>query len=402
MPESVIRAADAHLRELNAQGAAVNVTPPAKPESDQVSLADVGADAVAERLRAVDPNMLSPLEALRLLFELKTISDKKGETVMKKGEKLLLVLGALLIAAGVFVGVTLGWDYSPNNYAYNEIEFTTADTETGECSFVSVQLSDLEVNIYSTTDKTVSIAARGAKTPDRVSVVLDGGVLRITEKKPGLFQRLAVSDDDAVILRIPEKWVGTVDAATQSGDVYVSGLVSPQLTLRASSASGAVSASELKVAETQLVTTSGNIFVSTTRGGTITAGTTSGYMNISDVKAESASLSSVSGSISVRNAELTGVLTLHTTSGDIDLDDISAAGIETDTTSGDLELDEVDTQSLTFTSTSGDISGELLHADEFGGTVTTVSGDISGIRSGSEGTRTFKIETVSGDIDLDD
>ena len=98
----------------------------------------------------------------------------------------------------------------------------------------------------------------------------------------------------------------------------------------------------------------------------------------------------------------TGVLTLHTTSGDIDLDDISAAGIETDTTSGDLELDEVDTQSLTFTSTSGDISGELLHADEFGGTVTTVSGDISGIRSGSEGTRTFKIETVSGDIDLDD
>ena len=71
VPESVIRAADAHLRELNAQGAAVKVTPPAKPESDQVSLADVGADAVAERLRAVDPNTLSPLEALRLLFELK-------------------------------------------------------------------------------------------------------------------------------------------------------------------------------------------------------------------------------------------------------------------------------------------------------------------------------------------
>ena len=71
VPESVIRAADAHLRELNAQGAAVNVAAPAKPESDQVSLADVGADAVAERLRAIDPNTLSPLEALRLLFELK-------------------------------------------------------------------------------------------------------------------------------------------------------------------------------------------------------------------------------------------------------------------------------------------------------------------------------------------
>ena len=321
---------------------------------------------------------------------------------MKKGEKVLLILGALLIAAGVFVGVTLGWDYSPDNYAYNDIEFTSADTETGECSFVSVQLSELEVNIYSTTDKTVSIAARGAKTPDRVSVVLDGGVLRITEKKLGLFQRLAVSDDDAVILRIPEKWVGTVDAATQSGDVYVSGLVSPQLTLRASSVSGDVSVSELKIAETQLTTTSGNIFASMSRGGALTAATTSGYVSAYDVKAESVSLSSVSGSLSVRNAELTGTLTLHSTSGYIDLDDVASDSIAADTTSGDLRLNEVDTQNLTFTSTSGDISGELLHADEFGGTVTTVSGDISGIRSGSEGTRTFKIETVSGDIDIED
>lgn len=321
---------------------------------------------------------------------------------MKKSEKLLLVLGALLILAGVFVGVTLGWDYSPNNYAYNEIEFTAADTETGECSFVSVQLSDLEVNIYSTTDKTVSIAARGAKTPDRVSAVLDGGVLRITEKKLGLFQRFAVSDDDAVILHIPEKWIGTVDVSTQSGGMYISGLVSPQLTLRAASVSGDVSVSELKIAETQLTTTSGNIFASTSRGGTVTAATTSGYVSAYDVKAESVSLSSVSGSLSVRNAELTGTLTLHSTSGYIDLDDVAADSIAADTTSGDLELDEVDTQNLTFTSTSGDISGELLHADEFGGSIRTTSGDISGIRPNSEGTRTLNIETVSGDIELND
>ena len=321
---------------------------------------------------------------------------------MKKGEKILLVLGALLIVAGVFVGVTLGWDYSPNNYAYNEIEFTTADTETGECSFVSVQLSDLEVNIYSTTDKTVSISARGAKTPDRVSAVLDGGVLRITEKKLGLFQRLAVSDDDTITVRIPEKWIGTVDVSTQSGDVYVSGLVSPQLTLRAASVSGDISVSELKIAETQLTTTSGNIFASTSRGGTMTAATTSGYVSAYDVKAESVSLSSVSGSLSVRNAELTGTLTLHSTSGYVDLDDVAADSIAADTTSGDLELDEVDTQNLTFTSTSGDISGELLHADEFGGSIRTTSGDISGIRPNSEGTRTLNIETVSGDIELND
>ena len=321
---------------------------------------------------------------------------------MKKGEKVLLALGALLVAAGVFVGVTLGWDYSPNSYAYNDIDFTTADTAAGEFSFVSVRLSDLAVNICSTTEKTVTVAVRGAKTPERVSVALDGGVLRITEKRLGLFRRLAASEDDTVIIRIPEKWIGTVDAATQSGDVYASGLVSPQLTLRASSESGTVSVSELKIAEMQLTTTSGDLYVNTTRGGTITAGTTSGYMNISDVKAESVSLSSVSGNIFVRNAELTGTLTLHSTSGEIDLDDVSAGSIEAGTTSGDLELDEVDTQSLAFTSTSGGISGELLHAEEFGGSIHTVSGSVSGVRPKEDGARTLKIETVSGDIDLDD
>lgn len=321
---------------------------------------------------------------------------------MKKGEKVLLALGALLVAVGVFVGVTLGWDYSPNSYAYNDIDFTTADTAAGECSFVSVRLSDLAVNICSTTEKTVTVAVRGAKTPERVSVALDGGVLRITEKRLGLFRRLAASEDDTVIIRIPEKWIGTVDAATQSGDVYASGLVSPQLTLRASSESGAVVVSELKIAEMQLTTTSGDLHINTTRGGAVTASTTSGYVSLSDAKTENVSLSSVSGNIFVRNAELTGTLTLHSTSGEIDLDDVSAGSIEAGTTSGDLELDEVDTQSLAFTSTSGGISGELLHAEEFGGSIHTVSGSVSGVRPKEDGARTLKIETVSGDVDIDD
>ena len=69
VPEAVIRAASAHLRELNAQGAA----PAVKEHSrdDQISLTDMGADALAERLRAVDPDSLTPREALQLLYELK-------------------------------------------------------------------------------------------------------------------------------------------------------------------------------------------------------------------------------------------------------------------------------------------------------------------------------------------
>ena len=68
MPETVIRSASAHLRDLNAQGAA-----PAAAERtprEQVSLLDLGAEHLAERLRSIDPDSLTPREALQLLYEL--------------------------------------------------------------------------------------------------------------------------------------------------------------------------------------------------------------------------------------------------------------------------------------------------------------------------------------------
>ena len=76
VPEAVIRAANAHLRELNAQGAAPAVRAEPSRDEDQVSLLDVGANAVAERLRSLDPDSLTPLEALRLVYELKKEAGK--------------------------------------------------------------------------------------------------------------------------------------------------------------------------------------------------------------------------------------------------------------------------------------------------------------------------------------
>ena len=319
---------------------------------------------------------------------------------MKKGEKLLLGLGALLIAAGVLTGVTLGWDYSPGGYSYTDIEYT-ADA-SAECSFVSVQLDDLDVNVYATPDKTISLSATGAKTAERLSVVQENGVLRITEKKAGFFARLVASDDDSLILRLPEKFFGTVDIATQSSDIYIGSLVNAETTVRASSKSGDISTSELHTAALELTTVSGSIYTSAYRGVSLAAATTSGYVNLSDVKGTDVSLSSVSGYISLRNAALTGTVTVNSTSGDIDLDDVAADGVTGETTSGDLEFDELDTNSLIFSTTSGDISGELLRIAEFAANISTVSGDVSGVRNGSEGTRTLKLETVSGDIELDD
>ncbi len=70
VPDRVIDRAKTILGELEAgeHGAAA---PASAPESEQISLIDMGSSAVAKKLRMTDVNILSPIEALNLLFELK-------------------------------------------------------------------------------------------------------------------------------------------------------------------------------------------------------------------------------------------------------------------------------------------------------------------------------------------
>ncbi|MGN1001660.1 MAG: DNA mismatch repair protein MutS [Oscillospiraceae bacterium] len=69
VPEAVIAKAKGYLRELESAGAAPQVEKAAP--SGQISLTDVGTDQVRERLRALDPDTMTPLEALAALYELK-------------------------------------------------------------------------------------------------------------------------------------------------------------------------------------------------------------------------------------------------------------------------------------------------------------------------------------------
>ena len=74
VPEPVIRRARAILEELeNGEGVPVpHPQPKEEPEEEeQVSLLDLGAVECAQRIRALDLNTLTPIEAMNLLYELK-------------------------------------------------------------------------------------------------------------------------------------------------------------------------------------------------------------------------------------------------------------------------------------------------------------------------------------------
>ena len=69
VPDFVIRKANEHLRTLESQVAAAPVA--REDDHSQLSLEAVGSESVLRKLRALDPNSMTPMEALLLLAELK-------------------------------------------------------------------------------------------------------------------------------------------------------------------------------------------------------------------------------------------------------------------------------------------------------------------------------------------
>ena len=70
LPDTVVRRARAVLKELEAQSSAASPLLTA-PKTDQVSLEALGEAEVIDRLRRTQPDTLTPIEAMSLLYELK-------------------------------------------------------------------------------------------------------------------------------------------------------------------------------------------------------------------------------------------------------------------------------------------------------------------------------------------
>lgn len=76
VPEPVIKKAKQYLAELEAGDTAAARPAPAGAAQEQVTLTDMAGGELARRLRELDLNTLTPLEALNLLYQLKKIAGE--------------------------------------------------------------------------------------------------------------------------------------------------------------------------------------------------------------------------------------------------------------------------------------------------------------------------------------
>ena len=76
MPDTVIRRAKAVLLELEKHAVPISFEASEdlpEPEESQLSLGSMGAEQAMDKLRDLDINTLTPLEAMNILFELKKL-----------------------------------------------------------------------------------------------------------------------------------------------------------------------------------------------------------------------------------------------------------------------------------------------------------------------------------------
>ncbi len=75
VPEGVVSRARRYLEELETRAPAEKRAAQAVPDSGQLSLSDVGGGEIVERLKAANLDVLTPIEAMNLLYELKKKVD---------------------------------------------------------------------------------------------------------------------------------------------------------------------------------------------------------------------------------------------------------------------------------------------------------------------------------------
>ena len=75
VPDVVIKKAKQYLSELEAGGARQKLPAASDAQTDQVSFMDVSGSALAEELSRLDPNTVTPIEALNLLYKLKKMAE---------------------------------------------------------------------------------------------------------------------------------------------------------------------------------------------------------------------------------------------------------------------------------------------------------------------------------------
>lgn len=327
---------------------------------------------------------------------------------MKTATKILLLVGALLVAAGLALGgialfsgkISTG-GFSNMPYETKTYEFDAAPVEKIK---VESEFMDIVFEKSQSDDKITVLTNENEEY--QYTVTFEDGVLTVKYVNGRGWKRFfsfSFGSSGKIVVSVPEelyKEVKSIETASASGDTtLVSGLEIGG-DVMVGCASGETEMTGCKITGNVSVgSASGDLDITGCDiGGNVSFGGASGSVDIvnTDIKGK-LDVGTSSGSVDLEKV-VCGNIEFESASGSVDLESVSAGDINIDTTSGGIDFEALKAGNVVLESTSGSIKGELYGQDEYIVNAKSTSGHITVPESALGATKKLNVETVSGNI----
>lgn len=316
---------------------------------------------------------------------------------MKKGKKIALMVAGCMILVGLVM--TAGgfaaarFDVS----RLNTVSFETKTYEIGEAfHHISIDGAGSDVRLYPWEEDTCKVVCT-EEDDVTFAVEVKDDTLHIVRHNSGVrILHFGVSfEETGISVYLPGKTYESLVIHTTSGNV-----TAPEA-LQFSSADIRSTSGEIKMLASiggslAVQTTSGDIHIGNTAPDRLDVQSTSGEVTLADVRGKAIAFDTTSGDITLSGVQGEAI-TAATTSGEITFTKVISEGsMRLKTTSGDVELRSSDGEDIAVRTTSGRVSGTLLSEKIF--RIDTISGDVNAPYSASGGK--CEVTTRSGDVDF--
>lgn len=317
---------------------------------------------------------------------------------MRRSNKILFIVAASLIGAGMILGIVGLCFMGDNNMALNMLKQSTAEHAIGEdFSDIIIESGNANVFIIPTDEQGCRVVC---EETDKIYYTVDAedGMLKILKNDlrkwyehigifwhelsitvylpEGEYASLTIEGDTGDVDVAESLDFSSVNIQTDTGDINVRATVTESMLV--STDTGKVDISNACVSKLYASADTGHVTVIGSEAKALTVNTSTGKVKLCDVKCSGMNISTSTGGVVAENVVSEGDAVIRCTTGNVKLIGFDAKLIDVKTS-------------------TGDVYGELLSDKIF--STDTSTGKISVPQSEATDSR-CKVETATGDIEF--
>ena len=285
---------------------------------------------------------------------------------MKKSGKTSIIVAVVLVVIGLFIGgigfamsgfdprklSTVSYDRIEKVINPQDITSIYANIKSEDIEIVYKDIDEIRVTYYDNKYEEYEISTRN----DQLWIQFEDN--RPWYKHIGVF--IGKMDCD-IVVEVPRNLKLDIEVNSRSGCIYVDGLITGKLDIE----------------------------------------TSSGDVELKNITSDILIMETTSGSVEANDLSI-GSITAESTSGDVELNNCYGDKLLMDTVSGSVDFHKIEYSDITLSSTSGDIEGTIVGSrQEYSISSETTSGDNNLGNYDYNGTKSLKVSTTSGDIEID-